>query len=618
MRAELDAATSTSADTHEAQWRAGVNRQAQPAAASHQQAASRAAAAKRTATAMAGEEKAAADRRRADRRNEAKRARRTEAKEAEAAADVAAQVAAVIDDVIEQVELDAVNDAEWEAFEDWLEAQGRDDATLNALCDWRMSHEYEVWHAEDVAAQWRIDDEQYEALLAREAKAEARREAQRQLELEHGAPFEWAQRVERERWVLLSRERLAGQRSRYAKLRPFAGSVSEAELHVGWDMKEGYATAEDDAEEDMAAEERAERKARRQSARAWMREQRSVLQHEVESQLRWDEVQPERGPGGVLACFVRMVEADDAGVSRTAVHYGHPSGGGALHGGTAVAAPVVRGGIHEFTFTVEAIPDKAPCIGLCGERERAGGGTAAWKCQLDLSNGHVYYDGDDIGEQGILADLSCVSAGCTVTVRIHFEQRRLGFAFDSAQLTWIDRGPLAYVGNGFAPLTARPCASFHAMFADHIPMPLADGTAITLSSHACLLAASDVIAVVPSSSCPALIMGIDPVGDVPYYYMENDAARRLAREYGCLDPGAEDWMDVAPSHTAASIAPPQPRHHQPLPKRSQFPHGGDGRKRFRAEREQWLSDRGIETGSSAQEHHSAFHSNTRNFRTRNT
>ena len=69
-------------DTGEAQWRAGANRQAQPDAASHQQAASRAAAAKRTATAMTGEEKVAADRHRADRRNAAKRAKRAAAAEA--------------------------------------------------------------------------------------------------------------------------------------------------------------------------------------------------------------------------------------------------------------------------------------------------------------------------------------------------------------------------------------------------------------------------------------------------------------------------------------------------------------------------------------------------------
>ena len=170
MRAELDAATSTSADAHEARWRAGVNRQAQLAAASHQHAASQAAASKRKAMAKIGEEKAAAERRRADRRNEGKRARRAEAAQAEAAVDVVEQVVAVLDDVIEQVQLDAVDDAEWEAFEDWLEAHGRDDATLDALCDWRMTHEYEVWHAEDVAAQWQIDEVQYEALLVREAQ----------------------------------------------------------------------------------------------------------------------------------------------------------------------------------------------------------------------------------------------------------------------------------------------------------------------------------------------------------------------------------------------------------------------------------------------------------------
>ena len=103
---------------------------------------------------------------------------------------------------------------------------------------------------------------------------------------------------------------------------------------------------------------------------------------------------------------------------------------------------------------------------------------------------------------------------------------------------WIDATALEYVDDGFVPLAARPCAYFHAMLEDCIPMPIDDGTAVTLSSHACLLAAPDVIRT-PASSCCGLIMGIDPVGDIPYYYMENDAARRLAREYGCLDAGAE-------------------------------------------------------------------------------
>ena len=43
MRADLDASTSTEVDAHEAQWRAGVNRQARPDAASQRRAASLAA-----------------------------------------------------------------------------------------------------------------------------------------------------------------------------------------------------------------------------------------------------------------------------------------------------------------------------------------------------------------------------------------------------------------------------------------------------------------------------------------------------------------------------------------------------------------------------------------------
>ena len=57
VRADLAAATSTAVDVQEAQWRSGVNRQAQADAVAHQQAASKAAAAKRKATAMSPEEK---------------------------------------------------------------------------------------------------------------------------------------------------------------------------------------------------------------------------------------------------------------------------------------------------------------------------------------------------------------------------------------------------------------------------------------------------------------------------------------------------------------------------------------------------------------------------------
>ena len=80
MRADIGAATSTSVDVHEAQWRAGVNRQAREDAAAHQRAAAQALGRKRRASAMTADEKEEADRRNADRRNDAKRAKRAAAK----------------------------------------------------------------------------------------------------------------------------------------------------------------------------------------------------------------------------------------------------------------------------------------------------------------------------------------------------------------------------------------------------------------------------------------------------------------------------------------------------------------------------------------------------------
>ena len=57
MRADLEMATSTEIDTHEAQWRAGSNRMAQDDAHGHQVAASQAAALKRKANAMSADER---------------------------------------------------------------------------------------------------------------------------------------------------------------------------------------------------------------------------------------------------------------------------------------------------------------------------------------------------------------------------------------------------------------------------------------------------------------------------------------------------------------------------------------------------------------------------------
>ena len=130
MRAELDASTSTAMDTGEAQWRAGANRQAQPDAASHQQAASRAAAAKRTATAMTGEEKVAADRHRADRRNAAKRAKRAAAAEAAQEVDGEPPDVDELNDMLENEGHEPIDE-----FRDWC---GRHDLDIHeeSYCDW--------------------------------------------------------------------------------------------------------------------------------------------------------------------------------------------------------------------------------------------------------------------------------------------------------------------------------------------------------------------------------------------------------------------------------------------------------------------------------------------------
>ena len=56
---------------------------------------------------------------------------------------------------------------------------------------------------------------------------------------------------------------------------------------------------------------------------------------------------------------------------------------------------------------------------------------------------------------------------------------------------------------------------------------------------------------------PSIIMGIDPVGDVPYYYLEHDSARHLARNWGMLDTSADsyEWSSAAAlSSTSAPAA----------------------------------------------------------------
>ena len=111
-------------------------------------------------------------------------------------------------------------------------------------------------------------------------------------------------------------------------------------------------------------------------------------------------------------------------------------------------------------------------------------------------------------------------------------------------------------------------------------------------------------------------MGIDPVGDVPYYYFEGDTSRALAKCYGCLDTTADslDWH-TAPSQAAGpSIAKPSPP-----PRRSQYPSGTAGRKRFRDDRTQWYFERTgkqLEDKGNIAQQNAAFDLLARNFRAR--
>ena len=182
MRADLDAATSTSADVQEAQWRSGVNRQALPDAASHQQAASRAAADKRKATAMSGQEKAAAERRWVDHRNAAKRAKRAAAT---AVAEAAATAAAANDssssdsedssseqqpdldelnDMLETAGHDAIDDDEYDAFGEWCMRRGAE-MHEESYADWYAS-DGQRWREQQEADEWQPESESEDAELA--------------------------------------------------------------------------------------------------------------------------------------------------------------------------------------------------------------------------------------------------------------------------------------------------------------------------------------------------------------------------------------------------------------------------------------------------------------------
>ena len=478
---------------------------------------------------------------------------------------------------------------------------------------------------EQLANDWQADDAACEAYRAREHERLVAWDARRRHELQHGAAYEWA-------WngcvlQLLSRKELAGNRSMYGWrnngwLRPFSGSVDEAEQHLPWYEPPGDEASDQESDDDqepddgLTAEEREEHRQRRAAAAVWMQEQRRVLEQEQAAQLRWDSVhgEPHRG---MSKCFIKLLEPDETGAATTVVHAGAPSSG-ALLGGYAIGAPIVRGGVHEFTLTLDASPSRPPRLGVCGERKAGPSSRARWVCALDLSDGRLYYDDEQLHDQPPLPiTINTASRPlCKVVVRVHFEQQNLAFSVDDAPMVWVTNEQLRYVGVGFVPFSAQPYVEMHRVHSTgggKIPMPVSEGTAVTIADHACLLAAPDVIAPAPPPG-PRLVMAIDPDGDVPYYYYSDDMARALAQRYGCLDTSVDspDWH-TAPSQAAGpSIARPEPP-----PRRSQYPTGTAGRERFRSDRAQWYFER---TGKQLQDkgnvaqQNAAFDLLARNFR----
>ena len=92
---------------------------------------------------------------------------------------------------------------------------------------------------------------------------------------------------------------------------------------------------------------------------------------------------------------MHTLERNEAGVSRKVVHRGSPGLNGALRGGFAVGGPAVRGGVHEFTFTLDnTLPQDIyrPSIGLKGERVSGSQSTQPFVCRLCLSTGKLKYD----------------------------------------------------------------------------------------------------------------------------------------------------------------------------------------------------------------------------------
>ena len=189
MCAELDAATSTSADVQEAQWRAGVNRQAQPAATEHQQQQAARGGAARQALPGAHAHQVAASRAAADARSRKRKERE------------------------EQEQLDALAYAASEDEEDEEAHEAAVDAWL-----------------QDAAAQ----DAAWESERPRRERERERAEREKHDDRAHASEPIWVQDSESGTWSLYTRGQIAGERDCgfFCAFQSFTGDAAEAAAYL--------------------------------------------------------------------------------------------------------------------------------------------------------------------------------------------------------------------------------------------------------------------------------------------------------------------------------------------------------------------------------------------------
>lgn len=552
----------------------------------------------------------------------------------------------------------------WEAEEAWLCADDCDELTPDAeaaweeaFFAWRDGDAGTRWCQKQSASEWLADPTAQGAAdeaeqVAAAAGAAAQEEAI-QAAVAVGAPdFEWA-RVDVDglashhtpdgeeaprQWQLLARASLAGRRHKYDHFEAFTGDVEAARLHLHM-----LASSDDDGDGEQSA------------ARAWLRAQREQMVRQL-PQARWEL------PTQQTACL-RLT--DDGGHCTTVVQSGNPARPSAfMPGGVVRGLPVVRGGVHEFTLCLTRTfraqhaqrlrrPALPPLLGISGNSwavyfnpadgllyvhdttPRADGSSEdprklrdqdrremhEWEAAMDAAD--VSWCQREQQTPRVRASGSSVDGPVTVRIRVDFTQRELAFAINSEPESVVRTGVLdLHVPGGFHPKQAAPCVKLYCveLLCEQTPrchhyhcvckdVPLDVGTAVSLQAHRCLVPSDEPVAAPPVDSQPQLVMGIDPEGDIPYFYTEGDTERHLAITQQMYEPrqsSAPSWFveltgrcvglarrvagQMLTSLASAAVSAFVPTG-EPAPRKTDYPFTESGIKRFRDDRADWYERR---------------------------